>query len=328
MRGAECFCLVRLKKTDKMKFSIVIPLHNKAPYVCETLQSIVDQTVLPYELVIVDDKSTDGSLELATRFLQEVPERFKNVRVEMVALEENHGVSYARNLGFSKTSGDIISFIDADDVYAPELIQRATQLMEVQEMDFVVLGIQLFPSGIRYPDFKKIVPDLQEVGTDAYLMKHPLRTVTSRHFVMGVGSNVIAKRTWMETIQFDEKARFYEGIDFWYRVLKVVLSHPDSKVGMLMGNHLRVREVEGSLSRKKYHSCKELTLPPVLVRYKNSTDRYDQLLMGVVGARWIVHSFGNLSSRKQKIRFIVSYAGLFPRQLYYFFLSKTRVKTV
>ncbi|MNU73274.1 putative glycosyltransferase EpsJ [compost metagenome] len=306
-----------------MKFSIVIPLHNKAPYVCETLQSIVDQTVLPYELIIVDDKSTDGSLELATRFLQEVPEHFKGVRIEIVALEENNGVSYARNIGFSKTSGDIISFIDADDVYAPELIRKATQLIDKQEMDFVVLGIQLFPSGIRYPDFKKIVPDLQEVETDAYLMKHPLKTVTSRHFVMGVGSNVIAKRKWMETIQFYEKARFYEGIDFWYRVLRVVLSDQNSKVGMLMGDHLHVREVDGSLSRKKYRSYKELTLPPVLVRYKNSSDHYDKLLMGVVGERWIAHSFENLSSRKQKLRFVIRFAGLFPRQLYYFFLSKT-----
>lgn len=306
-----------------MKFSIVIPLHNKAPYVCETLQSIVDQTVLPFELIIVDDKSTDGSLELAMHFLEEVPERFKTVHIEIVALEENQGVSVARNLGFSKTSGDLISFIDADDLYAPEFIQRVTHLMERQEMDFVVLGIQLFPSGIRYPDFMKILPDLQVVETDAYFLKHPLKTVTSRHFVMGVGSNVVAKRKWMENVQFDETARFYEGIDYWYRVLKVVLSHPDSKVGMLMGNHLRVREVEGSLSRKRYDSYRQLTLPPVLARYKNSRNRYDQLLMGVVGARWITHSFENLSSRRQKFRFAIRYAGLFPRQLYYFFLSKT-----
>ncbi len=306
-----------------MNCSIVIPLHNKAPYVCETLQSIVDQTVLPFELIIVDDKSTDGSLELVTRFLEEVPERFKTVRVEIIALEENQGVSVARNLGFSKTSGEIISFIDADDMYAPEFIERATHLMELQGMDFVVLGIQLFPSGIRYPDFKKIVPDLQEVETDVYLLKYPLKTVTSRHFVMGVGSNVVAKRMWMENVHFEESARFYEGIDFWYRVLKVVLSDPNSKVGMLMGNHLRVREVDGSLSRKRYHNHKEVTLPPVLVRYKNSKDRYDKLLMGVVGARWMSHSFENLNSRKQKFRFAIRFAGLFPRQLYYFFLSKT-----
>lgn len=306
-----------------MKFSIVIPLHNKAPFVCETLQSIVDQTEMPYELIIVDDKSTDGSLELVTRFLKKVPEHFKSVQVEIVALEENRGVSYARNLGFSKTSGDIISFIDADDVYAPGLIRTATHLMEAQEMDFVVLGIHLFPSGIRYPNFKKIMPELQEVETDAYLMKDPLRTITSHHFVMGVGSNVIAKRKWMETIQFDENARFYEGIDFWYRVLKVVLSDQNSKIGMLMGDQLCVREVDGSLSRKKYHSCEELTLPPVLLRYKKSSDRYDKLLMGVVGARWIVHSLENLSSRKQKLRFLFRYARLFPRQLYYGFLRKT-----
>lgn len=306
-----------------MKYSIVIPLHNKAPYVCETLQSIVDQTVLPYELIIVDDQSTDGSLELAARFLEQVPERFRSVRVELIALEENRGVSYARNLGFSTTSGDIVSFIDADDVYAPELIQKATQLIAVEGMDFVVLGIQLFPSHVRYPAFRKIAPDLEEVETDAYRMKHPLKTVTSRHFVMGVGSNVIAKRKWMETVRFDENARFYEGIDFWYRVLKVVLNDPDSKVGMLMGDQLRVREVEGSLSRKKYRSSRELVLPPVLVRYKNSSDRYDKLLMGVVGARWIAHAFENLSSRRQKIRFVIRHAGLFPRQLYYFLLSKT-----
>lgn len=305
-----------------MNFSIVIPLHNKAPFVCETLQSIVDQTVLPFELIIVDDKSTDGSLELVKHFLQQVPERFQTVRVELVALEENHGVSYARNLGFSKTSGDIVSFIDADDLYAPEFICKTTHLIEVQEIDFLVLGIQLFPSGICYPNFQKILPDLRVLETSAYLLKDPLKTVTSHHFVMGVGSNVVAKRKWMETVRFDEKARFYEGIDFWYRVLKEVVSDQNRKVGMLTGNYLLVREVEGSLSRKKYESYKELILPPVLVRYKNSSNRYDKLLMGVVGSRWIAHSFENLSSRKQKIRFLIRYAGLFPRQLYYLVLSK------
>lgn len=304
-----------------MNFSIVIPLYNKALYVKETLQSLVDQKKLPYELIIVDDKSTDESLNEVMDFLANTPPRFNQVRVEIIELEENRGVGYARNIGFLKTTGDAVGFLDADDVYAPELIYTTDMLMSCHEIDFLVFGIRLFPSNTIYPDVNKLENQLTHITSQAYRMKDPLKTITSPHFYMGVGSNVIAKREWMVSIKYVERV-FYQGIDYWYRVLKVVLDNRSNRIGLLMGEFLNVREVQGSASRKKYNSWDEIDFPPVLSRYQKSQDLYDKLLMGVVGRRWLEHAIKNLNSIKEKIIFLYKYRKVCWKQCYYYILYK------
>ena len=75
-----------------MKFSVIIPLYNKAPYVAKAIGSVLEQTYTDYELVIVDDGSKDGSVEVARRAI----EGQEHCRLMM---QENSGVSVARNNG-------------------------------------------------------------------------------------------------------------------------------------------------------------------------------------------------------------------------------------
>ena len=304
-----------------MKFSIVIPLYNKALFIKETLQSLVDQTKQPYELIIVDDKSTDGSLQQVRDFLEDTAPHFNDVRVEIIELEENNGIGYARNTGFSKTTGDIVSFLDADDIYATDLIYTADILMSSHKIDFLVLGILSFPSNRGYPDLNKLNRQLIPITSQAYRIKYPLQTITSLEFYMGVGSNVMVKRKWMLNERFIEEKLFYEGIDYWYRILKEVLKN-NNNIGLLMGNFLKVREVSGSESRKKYKRWDEIDFPPLLSRYQTSKDIYDQLMMGVVCKRWLLHAIKNLNSIKQKFIFIFKYRVICLKQLYYFILRK------
>lgn len=303
-----------------MNFSIVIPLYNKAKYVCDTLASVVAQEKLPFELIIVDDCSTDDSLKKVKAFLKKTPARFESVRVEIIELKENRGPGYARNLGFTKTTGDIVSFLDADDIYAPKLLKNVDVLAYVHHIDFLVVGIQLFPSKIEYPKLISFYSDLTAITPDGYRLEEPLKTITSKDFVMGTGSNVFAKRKWMEPISYVENSLFNEANDYWYRVFKNVLSKTSLGIGLLMGNHIKVREVQGSLSRKKYHSWKEIEIPPIYKRYKKSNYKYDKLLMGVICHRWIKHSFRNLNSFKQKLIFTYKYRSIFAKQLSYYFL--------
>ncbi|SEB37743.1 Glycosyltransferase involved in cell wall bisynthesis [Tenacibaculum sp. MAR_2009_124] len=303
-----------------MNISIVLPLYNKAPFVKETLQSVFDQTKLPFELVIVDDKSTDGSLQIARDFLYSNNTFTRNVRVEIVELEENGGVSVARNVGFEKTTGDTVVFLDGDDLYANDLLEVSNDLMINYSMDFLIIGIHLFPSNTFLPDLGKLNQKLIPIFDDVYRIEEPLKAVSSMHFYMGLGSNVIAKRKWMESIQFYEKRNFYEGIDYWYKVLKRVLRKRDNSIGLLMGNRIKVREVAGSASRKKFGAWYEIAEAPLLNSCKGSENRYDKLMMGVVGKRWLRYSIKNLKTVKQKIIFIYKYKHLFKNQLYYFFL--------
>lgn len=93
---------------EKLKFSVVMALYNKAPYVKETIDSILTQTHRDFELVIVDDSSTDGS--------REIVELIDDPRITLIS-QENAGAGAARNKGIELSKHDWIAFMDADDLW-------------------------------------------------------------------------------------------------------------------------------------------------------------------------------------------------------------------
>lgn len=300
-----------------MKFSIIIPLYNKVNYIKETLQSIIQQTKLPYELIIVDDCSTDGSLEEATKFIENEQERFKYIQVKIIKLTENRGPGHARNTGARIATGDFVSFLDADDLYQPGLLEKITLFVSKENVGFIIVGIQLFPSKKAYPEMNEIQTYLLPVMQNAYRLYNPLDVIVAPKFIMGTGSNVFVKRKWIENITYHEGVRMNEGNDFWYRVMRNALQQEDARFGLLTGNYIQVREVQGSLSRRKYNHWSELDVPLVFVRYQNSKDKYDRLLTGLICSRWIPNAIKNLTTYKQKIAFVIHHRAVFWHQLKY-----------
>lgn len=102
-----------------MKFTVVIPLYNKATYVEETLHSVMAQTLQPLEVLVVDDGSTDDG-PARVLALQYAPLRLIRQR--------NAGVSAARNAGIEAARGDYVCFLDADDCYAPGFLAALAAL--------------------------------------------------------------------------------------------------------------------------------------------------------------------------------------------------------
>jgi len=105
------------------KITVIIPLYNKAELVCRCLESVNKQTVLPFELVLVNDGSIDDSLQLATSYLEKTKINYS------VLSQENKGVSAARNKGIEAAGTEYIAFLDADDEWEPQFIDKATQLI-------------------------------------------------------------------------------------------------------------------------------------------------------------------------------------------------------
>ena len=106
-----------------MKFSVVIPLYNKASYVAKAIGSVLAQTFADYELVIVNDGSKDNSAEIAEKAIAEKP-NCKLIR------QENAGVSVARNNGVAASQGDYLCFLDADDWWEPTFLEEMSKLIE------------------------------------------------------------------------------------------------------------------------------------------------------------------------------------------------------
>ena len=113
-----------------MKFSVIIPLYNKAPYIRKALESVLAQTYADYELIIVDDGSTDGSAEIAEAILQDPASRLIASSPNRLIRQANSGVSAARNNGVAQASGDYIAFLDADDWWEPTYLECMAQLIE------------------------------------------------------------------------------------------------------------------------------------------------------------------------------------------------------
>lgn len=103
--------------------SVIMPVYNAEKYVSEAIESVRNQSYENWELIIVDDGSTDRSPEIIDRYAQ------KDVRIQSFH-NKNEGVSAARNFALSKISGELVTFIDSDDVYHPDRLYRMVQIFE------------------------------------------------------------------------------------------------------------------------------------------------------------------------------------------------------
>ena len=133
-----------------MKFSIVIPVYNAAPYLRECLRSVVaasdklrmmsDKWAM--EIVCVDDGSTDGSGKVLEEFFhQSTPT--PHLYTYKILHQQNRGEGAARNRGLAEATGDWVGFLDADDVYAPEMISGAMELIAAHpDASLVALGLE------------------------------------------------------------------------------------------------------------------------------------------------------------------------------------------
>ena len=114
------------------KISIIVPIYNVAPYLPACLDSIIHQTYLNLEIILVDDGSTDSSNKIC--------EQYKTVdpRIQVIH-QKNQGVSTARNAGLALAAGHYITFADADDLLEPSLLAECIKAIETGQTDVLYL---------------------------------------------------------------------------------------------------------------------------------------------------------------------------------------------
>ena len=108
---------------EKIECSVVMPVYNAEKYLKDAIESVLNQTYKNFELIIVDDCSTDKSAEIAKSYLADK-------RVKYFKNEQNMKVSKTRNFGVSKAQGKYVTFLDSDDVYLPTKLEKQIEFMK------------------------------------------------------------------------------------------------------------------------------------------------------------------------------------------------------
>lgn len=104
--------------------SVIIPLYNKSAYIANALDSVLKQTYQNYEIIVVNDGSTDGSENIVKSYIETNPDNI------ILITQENQGVSVARNTGIKQSKGELIAFLDADDEWDAEYLETIISLRE------------------------------------------------------------------------------------------------------------------------------------------------------------------------------------------------------
>lgn len=110
-----------------MKYSVIVPLYNKAPYVRKALESIVSQTFTDWECIVVDDGSTDNSADIAQSIIASLSET--DHFIIRILRQPNSGVAVARNSGVKVSRGEFVCFLDADDWWKLEFLEEMDRLI-------------------------------------------------------------------------------------------------------------------------------------------------------------------------------------------------------
>ena len=120
--------------------SIITPSYNSAKFIAETIQSVQNQTHQNWEMIIVDDGSSDETESVVLSIIQ------NDNRIQFHKLSQNSGAAVARNTGIEKASGDYMTFIDADDIWFPTFIENNIKTIQETGIPFVFLYLFLRPN--------------------------------------------------------------------------------------------------------------------------------------------------------------------------------------
>lgn len=110
--------------------SIITPVYKCEEYIVRTMNSVLTQTYADWEMLLVDDCSPDGSAEIIRSYAE------RDSRFKYIKLEDNSGAAIARNVGLENAKGRYIAYLDADDIWLPEKLERQIRFMEENDVQF------------------------------------------------------------------------------------------------------------------------------------------------------------------------------------------------
>lgn len=183
------------------KVSAIIPTYNHAAYLGEAIDSVLAQTHAPVEVIVIDDGSTDDTEEVLSRYSNQI----------VAVRQPNAGVSAARNRGAARASGDLLAFLDADDIWLPAKIElQVNRFLSEGSLGLVHCGIEEIDAGGKGLGAHQ--DGIEGWAADEMLMFR-------RSTILGGGSGVMIPRAlFIEAGGFDEEMSTSADWDLYYRL--------------------------------------------------------------------------------------------------------------
>ena len=217
-------------------FSVVISVYNKQDYVQETLESVYSQSYQNFELLIVNDGSTDRSLSVLSKYKDRPQTTLYTI--------SNQGVSHARNFGVKKARAPYVAFLDGDDLWMNDHLEIMRQMILSHSNQLV------FGTGTAYQTSKKLNPVSYSVAQQNVQIVDYFKA-SLQYSCLNSSSVVIKKKVFDTLGGFLEQYHNYEDIEFWFRIglCYQVVFNPK------ITTHIQC--TQNSLSRNKIHpdSC-------------------------------------------------------------------------
>lgn len=236
------------------KVSVVIPAYNAARFVNATIDSVLAQTFQDFEILVVDDGSTDKTKEILEAYGDKIHYLYK----------ENGGVSSARNYGIEDAKGKYIAFLDADDVWMPEKLEKQVALMDAdKEIGLCYVATQKVDEDLKY--LSSIEANSYEDYTESLLL--------NLNIVAGSCSSAMVRReVILQTDGFDGKFTTYADWEFWLRLSLL------TKFAPINEELVKYRVVKGSMSSKpEVTKCDALGVLEKFFNLPNLPEKYKLL---------------------------------------------------
>lgn len=218
--------------------TVIIPVYNKAKYLEQNLKSILSQTCLPEKVIYVDDCSTDSSREILKQFSE------KYERVEIIFLDNNRGVSNARNAGADIASTKYITFIDADDYYCNKnKLKNEYRLIE----KYAIAGEKICAySKVKHVDENgKSVLKREPLRREYYQGRIFSKLLTWINFSTVPRDYIIAKDDFIKCEGYDSNRKYFEDLDLLYKLSFFIKFYCTDEYGTAY------RDVSNGLSSEK-----------------------------------------------------------------------------
>ena len=255
--------------TEKSPFlSIIVPIYNCEKYIKQCVSSILIQSFTNYELILVDDKSTDNSLDICKNVA------LNDNRIKVISRETNGGACEARKTGLNEAVGEYIGFIDGDDWIEPNTFETIFKYLETKDVDVISFGYMENDDGIRYKDLVKPGPYNPQVDyhiMDGMIFDSKLRR---SRFLCSVCTRVFRRKLIIDAIN-SITVRLKEWEDITYAYLPLINA---KKIVVIDEIFYHYRQSNNSTSRHIITvDSAQNTINSILLAYKIYSDR-DQLI--------------------------------------------------